>query len=43
MTQEQIERLWFRKIAAVVLLGALIFGAVPILKNTFFPVERSRG
>ena len=42
MTQEEIERVWFRKIATVLMLGALIFGAVPILKNTFFPVEKSR-
>jgi hypothetical protein len=42
MTQEEVERQWFRKIVAVLLLGLLTFGAVPILKNTFFPVEKSR-
>jgi hypothetical protein len=42
MTQEEVERQWFRKIVSVLLLGLLTFGAVPILKNTFFPVERSR-
>jgi hypothetical protein len=42
MTQEEVERQWFRKIVSVLLLGLLTFGAVPILKNTFFPVEKSR-
>ena len=42
MNQEQIEREWFRKIVSVLLLGLLAFGAVPIVKNTFFPVEKSR-
>jgi hypothetical protein len=41
MTQEQIEREWFRKIVTVLLLGALTVGAVPILKNTFFPVVKT--
>ena len=42
MNQEQIEREWFRKIVSVLLCGLLLVGAVPILKNTFFPVEKSR-
>jgi hypothetical protein len=42
MSQEQIEREWFRKIVTVLLLGLLTFGAVPIVKNTFFPAEKSR-
>jgi hypothetical protein len=41
MAQEQVEREWFRKIATVLLLGALIVGVVPILKNTFFPVAKT--
>ena len=42
MTQEQVEREWFVKIVTVLLLGLLIFGAVPIVKSTFFPAEKSR-
>ena len=42
MNQEQVEREWFRKIVSVLLLGLLTFGAVPIVKNTFFPAEKSR-
>ncbi|MEI8152354.1 MAG: hypothetical protein WCG92_12230 [Hyphomicrobiales bacterium] len=42
MTQEEVERNWFRKIVSVLLVGALCIGAVPILKNTFFPAEKSR-
>ena len=42
MTQEVIEREWFRKIVAVLLLGLLTFGAVPIVKNTFFPAEKAQ-
>ena len=42
MSQEQIEREWFRKIVTVLLLGLLTFGAVPIVKNTFFPAEKAR-
>jgi hypothetical protein len=41
MTQEQVERVWFRKIVTVLLLGALTVGAVPILKNMFFPVVKT--
>ena len=39
--QEQVERVWFRKIATVLLLAALTVGGVPIAKNTFFPAEKA--
>ena len=42
MTQEEVERDWFRKIVSVLLLALLTFGAVPIVKNTFWPAEKSR-
>jgi hypothetical protein len=42
MTQEQVERQWFRRIVTVLLLGLLTFGAVPIVQNTLFPAEKSR-
>ena len=41
MTQEQVEREWFKKVATILLLAALTVGVVPILKNTFFPVARA--
>ena len=41
MNREQVERKWFRRIASVLMLAALTFGAVPIVKNTFFPAEKS--
>ena len=41
MTQEQVERQWFVKIATVLLLCTLTVGVVPILKNTFFPVAKT--
>ena len=42
MNQEQVEREWFRKIVSVLLLGLLAFGAVPIVKSTVFPAEKSK-
>ena len=40
-TQEEIERKWFRRVATVLMVGTILIGAVPIVKNTLFPVERT--
>ena len=40
-TQEDIERKWFRWFATALMVGMILVGAVPIVKNTLFPVERT--
>jgi len=40
-TQEEVERRWFRRVATVLMIGTILIGAVPIVKNTLFPVERT--
>ena len=40
--REEVERYWFRLIVTVLMLGALTWGAVPIVKSTFFPVAKSQ-
>ena len=42
MNREQVERQWFLRAVMVLMVAALTVGAVPIIKNTFFPVEKSR-
>ena len=41
MDQEQVERLWFRRVVSVIMVAAIAVGAIPVMKNTFFPVARS--
>ena len=40
-TQEQVERRWFRWFATVLMVGTILVGAVPVVKNALFPVERN--
>jgi len=40
-TQEEVERKWFRRVATVLMIGTILIGAVPIVKNTLFPVDRT--
>jgi hypothetical protein len=40
--QDEAERVWFRRVAMVIMLGTILSGALPLLKNTLFPVERNR-
>lgn len=42
MTQEQVERTWFRRVVVVMMLIGISFGAVPVIKNTLFPVAKVR-
>jgi hypothetical protein len=42
MQHEQIERAWFVRIVAVVMLGLISVGAVPVIYNTLFPVAKTR-
>ena len=42
MQQEQVEREWFIWIVTAVMLVCISVGAVPVLKSTFFPVEKTR-
>jgi len=39
---DEIQRQWFVRFAIVLMSVALLIGAVPLLKSTFFPVEKSR-
>ena len=40
-TQEEVERRWFRWVATVLMVGTIVIGAVPLIKTTLFPVERT--
>ena len=42
MSQEEVERLWFRRIVGVIMVLGISVGAVPILKNMMFPVVKVR-
>ena len=42
MSQEQVERMWFSRIAATLMVVGISFGAIPIIKTTLFPVEKVR-
>jgi hypothetical protein len=40
--REEIERVWFRRIMAVLMIAAMVSGAAPIVMNTLYPVQRNR-
>lgn len=40
--QEQVERTWFRRVVSVLMVVGISIGAVPIIKNTLFPVAKVR-
>jgi len=42
LSQEVFERMWFRRVAALLMIGMMCVGAVPLLKNTLYPVQRNR-
>lgn len=42
LEREQVERNWFIRVAAVLMVGMIAVGASPLLKNALFPVERVR-
>ena len=42
LEREQVERNWFIRVAAVLMVGMIAVGALPLLKNALFPVERVR-
>jgi hypothetical protein len=42
LEREQVERNWFKRVAAVLMVGMIAVGALPLLKNALFPVERVR-
>jgi hypothetical protein len=39
--QEAIERVWFRRVVIVLMVGMISVGAVPVLKNAMFPVQKT--
>ena len=40
--REEVERNWFIRVAAVLMVGMIAVGALPLLKSSLFPVERVR-
>ena len=40
--KEAIERIWFRRVVTVLMVGMIAVGALPLLKSALFPVERVR-
>jgi hypothetical protein len=42
LRQEVFERMWFRRVAVVLMIGMISIGVVPLLKNAMFPVQRNR-
>ena len=39
--QEAIERMWFRRVVIVLMVGMISVGAVPVVKNALFPVQKT--
>jgi hypothetical protein len=39
--KEAIERVWFRRVMTVLMVGMIAVGAVPIVKNAMFPVQKT--
>jgi hypothetical protein len=39
---EQTERVWFRRIAVVLMLVGISFGAIPVVKGMMYPVVKVR-
>jgi hypothetical protein len=39
--QEAVERMWFRRVVIVLMVGMISVGAVPIVKNAMFPVQKT--
>jgi hypothetical protein len=39
--KEAIERMWFRRVVTVLMVGMISIGAVPIMKNALFPVQKT--
>jgi hypothetical protein len=39
--KEAIERMWFRRVVIVLMVGMISVGAVPIAKNALFPVQKT--
>ena len=40
--REEVERDWFRRVAVIILVASIGIGGLPILKDTLFPVVRTR-
>ena len=39
--QDEVERVWFRRVATVLMLGMICVGALPMLQATLFPVAKT--
>jgi hypothetical protein len=40
--REEVERDWFRRVAMIIMVAAICMGGFPVLKDTLFPVVRTR-
>jgi hypothetical protein len=41
MPREELEKLWFLRFVSVLMVGMICVGALPVLKNALFPIERT--
>jgi hypothetical protein len=41
-TQEESERVWFRRLAMAILVVSVFSGGLPLVKEMLFPVVRTR-
>ena len=41
LDREAVERSWFLRIATVLMVATISVGALPLIKNALFPVERA--
>jgi hypothetical protein len=39
--EDEVERVWFRRVATVLMVGMICIGALPMLHATLFPVVRT--
>lgn len=40
--KDAVERMWFRRIVTLLMVGMISVGAIPVIKNTLYPVQRNR-
>ena len=39
--QEEVERVWFRRVATILMVGMICVGALPMLHATLFPTAKT--
>jgi hypothetical protein len=41
-TKRRDREMWFGRIVSLLMIGMICVGAIPLIKNTLYPVQRNR-